>query len=189
MIDKAGKSPKPEPRPSEWVGVPTSQGEGGTTGVGARLEQARKELDLKQEEFAAAMGISLGTYHRYRRDEGTPRVPELARIAGLGVDMNWMITGSGTVMRQHSGAASGSEELQPHMPVLPNAARFAIDEQLIVEAVTAIETWLDERNLTLPAETKGKVVALLVEDAMAYRDEERAARIRSQTGLMLRLVA
>ena len=184
MIDKVDKSEKSELLTRRTAAVPTSGDEAGSVAIGERLELVRDELGMKQADLAAAVGVSLRTYHRYRSGEAPLGASELAQIAKLGIDLNWLVTGAGAMMRQET-----APELQKHTHVLPGAGGFVIDEPLIVAAVVAIEAWLDERQLALPSETKGKIIALLVEDAMAHRQEERAARIRTQAGLMLRLVA
>lgn len=64
-----------------------------------RLANARKALNLTQKQAAEEADIALRTYCRYESGEGERDVPSslLAFIAQNGIDVNWLLTGEGSM--------------------------------------------------------------------------------------------
>ena len=60
----------------------------------ARLRKARKQLRLSQTEMAEVGGVGRSTQANYEAGERLPDAEYLARIAGRGADVTWIITGS-----------------------------------------------------------------------------------------------
>ncbi|WP_264614653.1 helix-turn-helix domain-containing protein [Sphingobium sp. B10D3B] len=60
--------------------------------IGERLRATRKELALNQTEMAKVGGVTLNTQSRYESG-GLPTLDYLQRIAGVGADWFWIITG------------------------------------------------------------------------------------------------
>lgn len=58
-----------------------------------RFHQIRKELNLTQKAMAEKMGVSLRTLQRYEDGPVSPDAVALDRLAHLGVDLHWLITG------------------------------------------------------------------------------------------------
>ncbi len=58
-----------------------------------RLKKIRKDLGLKQQEMAVQLKISLSTLQRYEKGDNVPDVGTLEKIAALGVDLHWLVTG------------------------------------------------------------------------------------------------
>lgn len=75
-----------------------------------RLEAWRAERGMSREELAIQMDVSAQTIGRYERGERSPRAEDLARLAELGCDMNWLFT----------GASSTSQAQSQSMPAAPS---------------------------------------------------------------------
>lgn len=63
--------------------------------IGARLKAMRARLGKSQEEMAAAAGIPLDTYTKYEGDKRTPGGDALGGLGLMGVDLTWLLTGTG----------------------------------------------------------------------------------------------
>lgn len=61
-----------------------------------------------------------------------------------------------------------------------------IPEQLVVDAVAAVEDWLVAHNRVLPPEKKGQVIAILLEEAMDQGGEQPTID-RAAAGRLLRV--
>ena len=60
----------------------------------ARLRQIRKGLKLNQSAMAECIGVGLSTLQRYEKGSSYPTTDVLERVAALGVDLHFLITGS-----------------------------------------------------------------------------------------------
>nr|WP_321467160.1 helix-turn-helix domain-containing protein [uncultured Desulfobulbus sp.] len=58
-----------------------------------RFRQIRKELKLTQKAMAEKLSVSLSTLQRYEDSRVAPDATVLERLAHLGVDLHWLITG------------------------------------------------------------------------------------------------
>lgn len=65
----------------------------------------------------------------------------------------------GTLLQLRSGRPGNA-------PATAGPPPPAVTEQLIVDAVVAVEEWLEAHRRTLAAEKKGRVIAILIEDAL-----------------------
>lgn len=61
--------------------------------IGTRLREARHALNMSQSEFGAAGGVLKNAQSAYETDKRSPDANYLARIALLGVDVNYVVTG------------------------------------------------------------------------------------------------
>ncbi len=61
--------------------------------VSARLQQVRQWFKQTPHEFAHSLGTKERTYYRYERGEREMPLSLLKALAGLGIDLNWFITG------------------------------------------------------------------------------------------------
>ena len=63
---------------------------------GDRVEAAREELGLSQDELARKLGIKLGTLRAWEEDLREPRANKLQMLAGvLNVSLGWLLNGEG----------------------------------------------------------------------------------------------
>ncbi|WAR43619.1 helix-turn-helix domain-containing protein [Methylomonas rapida] len=61
--------------------------------IGARLREERERLKISQTPFAEAGGATKQTQHAYESNKTTPKGRYLAKVAALGVDVGYVITG------------------------------------------------------------------------------------------------
>ena len=87
--------------------------------LGAAARQARKALDLTQEDVADRIGVSAEFYARIERGHSLPSVPTFARIAGaLGVSADTLIG------RHLPAVAHRPSWLPPQAPDSPEIRRI-----------------------------------------------------------------
>ncbi|WFP51407.1 hypothetical protein PL263_05100 [Methylomonas sp. EFPC3] len=61
--------------------------------IGERLREERERLKLTQPVFAEAGGTTKQTQHAYESNRTTPKGSYLAKVAMLGVDVGYVISG------------------------------------------------------------------------------------------------
>jgi transcriptional regulator with XRE-family HTH domain len=61
--------------------------------IGARLREERERFKLAQTPFAELGGTTKQTQHAYESNRTTPKGSYLAKVAALGVDVVYVITG------------------------------------------------------------------------------------------------
>lgn len=62
-------------------------------GIGTRLREERLLLGMSQSEFGQAGGVAKNAQSHYESDKRSPDADYLAKIATLGVDVRYVITG------------------------------------------------------------------------------------------------
>ena len=77
-----------------------------------RLIEIRKALGLTQKQASEGAGVALRTYCRYESGEGSRDIPSslLKFIAQNDVNVNWLLTGEGEMMRGKGEAESVAAE-------------------------------------------------------------------------------
>lgn len=68
--------------------------------IGERLKQERERLGFIQEKLADLLGTTKKTVIDYEKGNTSPKADFLARIAELGGDVTYIITGNRTVIRE-----------------------------------------------------------------------------------------
>jgi phage repressor protein C with HTH and peptisase S24 domain len=63
-------------------------------GLAGRLVEARNRLGLTQKEMASHLDVSLHTYMRSEQDRRAIDVNEVAKLAQLGIEIGWLLTGN-----------------------------------------------------------------------------------------------
>lgn len=61
--------------------------------AGSRLRQWRESRGFSRETLAKAIGVSLGTLQEHERGATMPKIGPLRRLADLGFDPTWFVTG------------------------------------------------------------------------------------------------
>lgn len=74
--------------------------------VSVRLGGIRKFLGLSQKEMGRRVGVSGTTWQNYELENASPNAHVLAHLSGEGFDINWVLTGEGTM--RHEEAAPGN---------------------------------------------------------------------------------
>lgn len=72
-------------------------------GIGGRLKAARSNLRLKQEAVASHLGIGTRTYVEREAGRRAMSVGEIEAMGELGVNIHWLVTGEGEMMRDGIG--------------------------------------------------------------------------------------
>ncbi len=127
-----------------------------------RLADFREFKKLKPKAMAEALGLEYQAYYQYEKE--TRRIPQetLERLAGLGLNLNWLATGQGPMVAI-TGVISAKEEGDP--PVTPG-----FPEREIVRAVEIAYRLLGVA--TLPPTKMGWIVATIAEMLVRGRSEE-----------------
>jgi transcriptional regulator with XRE-family HTH domain len=92
---------------------------------GTRLAEERKRLGLKQAGFAKLVGTGVLKQSLYENDKRELRAPYLARIAGAGVDVVYVLTGRRSADVQLGREAS---DLLAAYVALPTEMQRALDD-------------------------------------------------------------
>lgn len=88
-----------------------------TSAVGARLAEMRTIMRLTQQEMADRLGVGLRTWQNIERGGNVPSGETLLKIAALGYNPGWILTGQG-LMRLEPASEIGV---------------FAADDELVEE--------------------------------------------------------
>jgi transcriptional regulator with XRE-family HTH domain len=96
---------------------------------GVRLKEERKRLGFKQAQFAALVGSNVPKQSLYENGRRELRAAYLSRIAAIGVDVVYVVTGRRT---EGGGLDEGAGELLSAYLALPaelqkTLARFVTD--------------------------------------------------------------
>lgn len=78
---------------------------------GDRFRQIRKELGATQKELAEHLGVKQNIISRY--ESGEYQIPDEIKfkLHILGIDLTWLITGEGQMLREESEIASLKKEI------------------------------------------------------------------------------
>ncbi|WP_039917606.1 helix-turn-helix domain-containing protein [Cellvibrio mixtus] len=88
--------------------------------IGDRLRKERERLGLNQPEFGAIAGVSKTTQFNYEKGDRSPDAEYLAAIAGAGVDVLYVLTGT--------RSTPDAESLSPRAAALLNNFENMADE-------------------------------------------------------------
>lgn len=61
--------------------------------IARRLVAERKRLGLQQDEVRKALGVAYATMSRYENGHRMPEAQQIGKLATLGFDVNYVITG------------------------------------------------------------------------------------------------
>ncbi|WP_311136210.1 helix-turn-helix domain-containing protein [Pseudomonas benzopyrenica] len=79
-----------------------SSGESPAREVGDRLRDERLRLGYKQDEFAQIGGVNRNTQGSYERGDRHPDTVYLKSVAGIGVDVGYVVTGQRAALSDSS---------------------------------------------------------------------------------------
>jgi transcriptional regulator with XRE-family HTH domain len=92
---------------------------------GNRLREEREKLRISQEAFGKVAEVSRGAQGRYEGDERSPDAEYLARIAAMGVDVLYVVTGQRLTPAASSLTAEEATLVEHYRAAAPEARRAA----------------------------------------------------------------
>jgi len=116
-----------------------------------RLKAIRQYLGLSQRAISEQVGCSKRAWEGYEKDESVPGGKILQSIAKLGIDVHWLLTGEGTMVR-------GDE---------PALGEF--DEDLMISIIEMMEKFLKKSRLKVKPRKKGMLAMALYKSTMKDR--------------------
>jgi hypothetical protein len=112
--------------------------------------------------------VSYKGWQGYESGDNVPGGKVLQSLAGLGFNINWLLTGEGP-MRAGEGMLAE--------PASTSAPFANVD--LITEIVEAVETLFQEHGLSLPPKKKGEHIGLLYEEVLEDRSKRSSLASRA----------
>lgn len=166
--------------------------------IAERLKSSRAALGLKQEDIAALTGIPIDTLRKYEGGTRLPGAEALEKLAKVGVDLNWLVTGvrytsdeTGKLFYSYPPPSTNRKPIPvaPQPKVRERAgtpAPAALDVAALQTVTELLEEELARKHARLDPARKAEVVAMLYEEAVSESEEEpRRGRVLH----LLRLVA
>lgn len=84
--------------------------------IGKRLARARLALGYNHEDFGELTGVPVSTLKKYEGAHREPGSEALRLIAKAGIDLHWLVTGQGEMLR--TGGEKVFEAVQINEPAL-----------------------------------------------------------------------
>jgi transcriptional regulator with XRE-family HTH domain len=96
--------------------------------LGDRLRRLRKELKLKQGEFAQGIGLKQGSYSEIE-NEKEPLIDKNAEFICLkyGVNLDWLQHGTGPIFKSQELTSSEKELLETYDKLIPETQKKVRD--------------------------------------------------------------
>jgi transcriptional regulator with XRE-family HTH domain len=141
--------------------------------VAERLAQARG--DLTQREFAERLGISHRTLQYYEQGTRPPKRLVLQRLAGLGINPDWVRTGAGEMRLREpeTGIADVAKGFEPGKGFgVSQSVRLDVDKLRF--ALEVVEEALAATGRTADPAGKANLVAKIYETFLQEADVGRA---------------
>jgi len=103
-----------------------------------RIREWRQALGLTQAAFSEQTGVPLRTIKGYESGERSPGMDALASIAKTGVNLNWLLTGEGS-MRSDEERAATPDVAAATPDVAPWMQKYAARLEAIMKLLEDIE--------------------------------------------------
>ncbi|MGP3505430.1 helix-turn-helix domain-containing protein [Paracidovorax citrulli] len=118
------KSSFPEVPDLDAGGMPTPS----ALGIGERLRWWRRSKKLTQSDLALQLDVNKATLRRYELGLNALTTSHLTLLYTHGVNMNWLLTGEGDMLREDSPEASEVSAAEQKINELADALRKLRDE-------------------------------------------------------------
>lgn len=132
--------------------------------VASRLREVRAYFGLNQDEMANRSRLGTRGWQRLEQEGRTPKDEALALLAEGGIDLNWLLTGAGQMLR-------GAPSKPPAQPTAEVDARFY---GAVLEGVSAIYA---ECGVTASLAQIGAEAAEMAADLAAIDPDQRGGAI------------
>lgn len=134
--------------------------------LGDRLKVVREFLGETQKTMSRRFRLGESTWQSYELNGKLPKGETLSELAALGIDMNWLLTGRGSMQMAAGRPESGDGALA----LSPRESGSVLDLALLSEAIALVEQGLDDQGRRLSSRAKGNLVAALYGLALAGED-------------------
>ena len=146
--------------------------------LGERLRQVRNIFGMSQVAVAKAAGVSVTAWQNYENGNQCPGGKVLGALVQLGVNVNWILTGEGQMMRENnmlqtqSDSKIGSSEYEKEVGfITPNASPAPLHENIKLKVLDVIES--------LSEPDRWRAVALLLDFKESSRSAGHVTQSRS----------
>lgn len=121
-----------------------------------RLKAVRRHLGETQKTMSTRMGLGVNTWQGYEVEGRPPKSEILIRLLDLGYDMNWLLSGQGTMLLSKTPVAVPDTDLLRRVEILEDAV--AVLSERAAPAVVANDVPIDphERAIWVAAKLKLK---------------------------------
>ena len=137
--------------------------------IGIRMRAFRDSLGMTREEFAERYGISASTLSGYERDQRAPHAEGLAVFAKAGANINWILTGEGSMSVSGQIYQPGD---QSRLQLAAEATPAVVDMVLLQKVTDFLFQWQADHNTRLDQDKIGAIIAIL------YRIAASSGKVR-----------
>lgn len=150
----------------------------GTHRAGDRLRSFREKCGMTQPMIAEKCGVSLRALQDYEAGKRLPAGEALEALGGMGLDLNWLLTGDGEMFRDTLGRPVGGTAAQP-----------AIDAELMGLIVEGISGAYKDEGAALAPRLLGELATRLHTDILASVEggDDPGARRAALRALLIQL--
>jgi transcriptional regulator with XRE-family HTH domain len=149
------------------------QGKNAQTGFPKRLRASFDRLGMSIKEFSDAYGVTYRTLQNYLSGERDAKADQLRLICEQsGINANWLLFGELPMLRSEYPTSDAA-------PITGNdEKKKLLDEQRMVRIIVQVESLLDDHNLSLSADKKAKIIALLYQlfDTEGVVDDDKVVQ-------------
>ncbi|ATG89100.1 helix-turn-helix domain-containing protein [Methylomonas koyamae] len=142
--------------------------------IGGRIKQWRAEKGLKQDEASSLLGIPYSTYQKYEINDKKPGAYALEAFANVGININWLLTGIGSMLLKENETVS-----------ISTATPQPLDMELLQFCIEAVESELVKNDMALEPKAKADVIRLMYLYCMLDANNKQSATVAR----VLKLVA
>lgn len=126
-------------------------------GIGKRLVALRAQMGLTQAQLAETVGVALRTYVASEAEERAMDAGEMAVLAGMGVNLTWLLTGHGSMMIGEPSTTPAEND-----PVLVATTEVAgdMDDELMARVVDTIARAYKDAGVALAPMDLGRLAGM-----------------------------
>lgn len=132
-----------------------------------RLVEIRATLKVAQPEMDRILKIGKGSWQRYESRGVKPGGEVIAKLAALGLDANWILTGRGSLYIPDSGLQQSASDGQGGYSIYKVTGR--IEPDIVRDAALVVERRLADQSPELRADT----IVDLASTMQRQRDKDR----------------
>ena len=77
---------------------------------GERVRQIRKEMGVSQSKFGQQLGLATMVVSRIESNETGLKAPILAKLDDIGVNISWLLSGKGNMLKKNPSKESSMED-------------------------------------------------------------------------------